>query len=177
MKWDDIKGVIGSAAPLVGSLLGGPVGGTVGQLVAHALGVEDTPEAIVEEIKQNPEALLKLKQFEYTHSEKLQELSLQEAGLYLKDRQNSREREQAIVKATGHVDYNLYLLAWLIVGGFFALTALLAFHSLPEDSSGVIFMLFGTLAGSFGAVIQYFFGSSKSSSEKTKLLTAQTPKG
>ena len=64
----------------------------------------------------------------------------------------------------------VYILASLIVAGFFGLLSLLLFQPLPPDSSGVIFMLFGALSAAFGAVVQFFFGSSKGSSDKTELL-------
>ena len=67
-------------------------------------------------------------------------------------------------------DIAIYILAGLIVIGFFALLTLLLFRTLPEDSSGVIFMLFGALSAAFGAVVQYFFGSSKGSADKTELI-------
>jgi len=41
---------------------------------------------------------------------------------------------------------------------------------IPEGSNQVVFLLFGALATGFGQVLQYFFGSSKSSAEKTQLL-------
>ena len=63
-----------------------------------------------------------------------------------------------------------YFLATVIVAGFFALLAILIFRQLPPDSSGVIFMLFGALSAAFGAVVQYFFGSSKGSADKTEML-------
>ena len=66
-----------------------------------------------------------------------------------------------------------YLLAVVIVAGFFTLLGLLIFRQLPEDSSGVIFMLFGALSAAFGAVVQYFFGSSKGSADKTELLSRE----
>ena len=44
------------------------------------------------------------------------------------------------------------------------------FRQLPQGSNDVVFMLFGALASGFGVVLQYFFGSSKSSSDKTKHL-------
>ena len=71
-------------------------------------------------------------------------------------------------------DIAMYVLAGLIVTGFFALLTLLLFRTLPEDSSGVIFMLFGALAAAFGAVVQYFFGSSKGSADKTELISKNT---
>lgn len=63
-----------------------------------------------------------------------------------------------------------YVLASIIVIGFFSLLALLLFQPLPPDTSGVIFMLFGALSAAFGAVVQYFFGSSVGSSDKTEIL-------
>ena len=62
--WDTIKDLIGTSAPVLGSLIGGPVGGTVGSLIAQVLGVEDTPQAIEQALKNNPDALLKLKELE-----------------------------------------------------------------------------------------------------------------
>ena len=45
MDWSSIKNTIASAAPMIGGLLG-PAGGLVGTMVASALGVEDTPDAV-----------------------------------------------------------------------------------------------------------------------------------
>ena len=70
----------------------------------------------------------------------------------------------------------LYILATIIVVGFFALIAALMIYPLPEDSSGVIMMLFGTLSAGFGLVLGYFFGSSKSSVDKTDIIASQKPK-
>jgi hypothetical protein len=64
-----------------------------------------------------------------------------------------------------------YVLASIIVIGFFSLLALLLFQPLPPDTSGVIFMLFGALSAAFGAVVQYFFGSSVGSADKTEILS------
>lgn len=79
--WDKIKSLIGGAAPLVGSLIGGPAGGTVGVLIADALGVENTPDAIEAELLHNPDALLKIKQMEIDERIRLRELSYQQAEM------------------------------------------------------------------------------------------------
>lgn len=63
-----------------------------------------------------------------------------------------------------------YVLATVIVIGFFSLLGLLLFQPLQPDSSGVIFMLFGSLAAAFGGVVQYFFGSSQGSADKSEML-------
>lgn len=60
MNWSDIKSAIGDAAPIVGTLLGGPLGGDVGGLVARALGVSATPDAVSAALKADPAAMAKI---------------------------------------------------------------------------------------------------------------------
>ncbi len=175
MEWKEVLSKITDAAPMIGSLFGAPgtLAGTVVKLVATTLGVEPTQDAIAAEIKNNPDALLKLKELEATHQIELQKLVLETERIRLADVADARAREKAIVEKTGHVDINLYVLAWVMVIGFFALVGILIFKPMPNDSTGVVLMLFGSLAAAFGAVIQYFFGSSAGSSAKTALMAQQ----
>lgn len=179
MDLKEIAGKIANAAPMLGSLLGAPgaAAGTVIKLIADALGVTPEPPAIDQALKNNPDALLKLKELEFNNKVELQKLLLTQEELNVRaeaqrlaDVSDARKREIETTKATGKTDVNLYALAWLIVGGFFILVGFLTQYTLPKDSNGVIFLLFGSLASGFGAVIQYFFGSSKSSADKTALL-------
>ena len=62
--WDKIKDVVGSVAPVAGSLLGGPAGGAVGSMLASALGVDNTPDAVANAIKTDPQAAIKIRQIE-----------------------------------------------------------------------------------------------------------------
>ena len=75
-------------------------------------------------------------------------------------------------------EINISIIAYLVIGGFFTLLGIMIFTPLPEGSSDAIFLLFGALASGFGAVVNYFFGSSKSSNDKTKLMSngSQTKK-
>ena len=63
-SWDGVKNLISSAAPMLGTALGGPAGAAVGGLITKALGVEESPEAIEAELRRDPAALLKLKGLE-----------------------------------------------------------------------------------------------------------------
>jgi hypothetical protein len=59
MDWKDLAGtLIKTGAPIIGGALGGPLGATVGgfagKLVADALGVAATPEAVHEAIQADP---------------------------------------------------------------------------------------------------------------------------
>ena len=161
-------------APLVGTVLGGSGGGMIGDLLAGAFGVDsDSPNAITaleQKILGNEEALTALKQFEMNHKLELEKIGLQETQAHLADVASARSREVEIVKATGSRDYFLYGLACLYTTGFFVCIVFLMFRTLPDDSTGVIFMLFGTLSTVTGMVAQYFFGSSMGSLKKTGLL-------
>lgn len=75
-NWDDVKGVVAKAAPLLGSALG-PAGGAVGTLIASALGTDDTPEAVASAIQADPEALVKLKALEREHQRELKQMVLE----------------------------------------------------------------------------------------------------
>jgi hypothetical protein len=79
MDWKDIAGAVGKAAPLVGTLIGGPAGGAIGALVSTALGVANTPDAVNEALKTNPDAAVKLAQIESDERVKLQGLLLDQA--------------------------------------------------------------------------------------------------
>ncbi len=179
MSWEDVGNFVKKGAPLLGSLIGGPAGGAVGSLVAGVFG-ENNPQELMEKLKADPEAITKLKELEMKHRERLEELSIEAARIQLQetqaifaDTQSARQRETAIVQTTGKRDVNLYILAWVVVGGFFLLTGLMMI--IPEleskSSNAMVNIMFGGLVSGFATVLGYFFGSSKGSAEKTQLLT------
>lgn len=170
MDWKTVsKQFIQAGLPILGTILGGPLGGVAGKaasaLVASKLGCEETelnPDMLANGLA-DPDTLIKLKELELSHGLELE-------SLIIEDRKSARQREIEITRITGTRDINLYIMAWILFAGFFMLLALLMFHTLPKDQSGVIYMLFGALSTGFGSVVAYFFGSSKSSKEKTDLL-------
>ena len=169
--WNSVKGIVGKIAPVLGNAIVPGAGGVAGSIVANVLGCDNDPMDIERAlVNATPEQINQLKEIEAKHKEKLVELALENDKLYVQDTQNARLREIEIVKATGKKDYNLYVLAWTVLVGFFLLCGFLMFRQLPQGSNDVVFMLFGALASGFGVVLQYFFGSSKSSSDKTKHL-------
>uniref|UniRef100_A0A6M3JWB8 Holin n=1 Tax=viral metagenome TaxID=1070528 RepID=A0A6M3JWB8_9ZZZZ len=191
MDWKEVGlQFVKKGLPLLGGLIGGPAGSLGAQaaisLVSSALGkgeAEITPETIIQTISANPESLVELRKLEMNHSERLQELLLEERKLELQDVASARSREVEIVKATGSKDTNLYVLAYAFVGGFFisiiVMMALVLTNKLPEAMPQyVVFLLgslFGTLTAGVSAIIQYFFGSSKGSADKTKMLGQKPP--
>jgi hypothetical protein len=174
MNWDKVKEKIGGAAPLIATLIGGPAAGGIVSMVASALGVEGKPESIMAELERNPEAMLKLKELQLTHKTRFEELALEDTKAHLADMQNARQREVEIRKSGGST-WPLYMLASIIVVGFFGLliTLITMEGAVTADKERYIFLMLGSLVTSFAGVIQYFFGSSKGSSDKTALLVSK----
>ena len=172
--WKSVKGIVGKVAPVLGNAIVPGAGGIAGTLISNVLGCDNDPMAIEKAlVNATPEQITKLKEIETKHEERLIELGIENDKLYVQDTQNARQREIEIVKATGKRDYNLYILAWTVIFGFFLLCGFLMYRPLPQGSSDVVYMLFGGLNIGFGTVLQYFFGSSKSSSDKTKLIVSK----
>ena len=61
MNWSDIGNIVGKAAPIVGTLLGGPAGAAVGALVASALNVSNDPDSVNSALAASPDALVRIK--------------------------------------------------------------------------------------------------------------------
>lgn len=64
MKWQDVADTLGRYAPTVGAAIAGPAGSAIGSLVAQALGVDDTPEAVAAALTTDPEAAIKLRKID-----------------------------------------------------------------------------------------------------------------
>jgi len=183
MDWKDVAAKISKVAPLLGSVLAPVTGGAsvavsgIISMVGSLFGLapdETTPDRINQIIEQDPQSLIKFKELEFRHKETLEGIILEKERLRYQDIAGARQREIAVVQATGKKDTNLYALAWTVIVGFFILTGLLMFCSITESQA--VLLLFGSLAAGFGMVLQYFFGSSKSSSDKTQIMAAQSIK-
>lgn len=162
MKWGDIKNLLGNAAPLLGTALGGPVGGVAGSLIAKALGVEESPEAVAAEIKRDPMALVKLRELESNERIKIQELALETLQTELKDTQDARKNHQhskmpAII---------CIALTFMVAGAAYLIFAL----EIPDGNKEIAYMLFGSLVTKWGDSIAYWVGTTRSSAQKTLML-------
>jgi len=170
------------SALLTASGVGAPVGLAVTALAslgkAFGLGSNATPDEIHQAISSDPESALKLALADQDFQLKMRDQDLKELQARLADVQSARDRQIDHEKVTGKSDINLYALAWLFVAGFFitiiAMVGLILTKSMPESMPKEIVFLLGSLfqclTMGVGVVLQYFFGSSKGSNEKTGLL-------
>lgn len=183
MDWKDVGKAVKRFAPMLGTVIGGPIGGVAGgavSLLCSAFGIEEEdaqdPAKVMAKIQMDPQWQVKLAEIESNNEIELQRLALQSDQAYLADRQSARTADVEKTKATGNRDTNLYVLAWVVVVGFFGLIGVLVFKQIPDSNEVAkvaLPMLFGALIAGFKDVLGYFFGSSKSSSDKTKLLVAK----
>jgi Holin of 3TMs, for gene-transfer release len=77
MDWKDLQGVVSKAAPLLGTLLGGPAGGAVGAIISSVLGVENKPDEVHKALSADPSLLLKLREAEIQQQTQLQQMTVE----------------------------------------------------------------------------------------------------
>ncbi len=178
--WGTIKSIVGKVAPILGNAILPGVGGAAGTLLAGVLGCDpDKPEEVLAKVQNmTPEEAVKVIELQNRHEERFVELAVEQDRLYLADRQSARQREVDMAKTTGKADKNMYVLAWVVIGGFFGtilgVIALKLFApAISLNDEPLLSLLLGALSTDAGMVVGYFFGSSKGSAEKTALLTEQ----
>ena len=163
----NFKKVIGSVAPFLGALVGGPFGAAAGKLIGSALlGDEDATQQQLEEAigMASPEQLVKLKEIDAETKVKYAEIGLDERRIAAMDRDSARDRE---VRTN---DKTPSRLAWLVTLGFFGLLGALLFINIPKDAIQIINIMVGVLGTAWVGIITYYFGSSSASDKKDILL-------
>lgn len=65
----------------------------------------------------------------------------------------------------------MYVLGSLITLAFFCLLGLLIFNGVPEQNQELLNIAIGSLLAAFATVVGYFYGSSKSSADKTDIMS------
>lgn len=69
-----------------------------------------------------------------------------------------------------------YILAALISIGFFAVLLFLVKFAIPDSNKDLLYIVIGALIGAFGTIVNYEWGSSRSSSEKTEIMKDKAEK-
>lgn len=190
MDWSSLTPLIAGAAPTIGSLLGGfipfPGGAILGQvagkMVAQALGVPPTPEAVKEAIETRDPAevqtqLSKAEVLMRTEVEKLR-IELEQFKAQTEDTQDARGTTVKLAEAGSPIAWGAPVVSVLVVTGFFSCVMMLFIIKidLPPNVAQLLNVLFGVLIPSFGQVINYYLGSSAGSKDKTNTIAAMAVK-
>ncbi len=97
------------------------------------------------------------------HVQEMERLFNEQFKNEVEDRASARTRETEFVKATGHIDYLMWVLA---VSGMAVFTYMVWFvlnEVVPEKNEKLIYHLFGIIEGVVLSIFGYFFGSSAGS--------------
>jgi len=152
-------------APTVATVLGGPLAGLAVEAIGTALGLSDATKEKVEDILKGPmsgDQLAAIKQAEMALVAKMKELDIKLEEVHSGDRRSAREM-QAQVKS--HIPG---LLAILITVGFFGiLLGMLSGSLKASGNSEALLIMLGALGAAWGSVVNFYYGSSKGSEDKT----------
>ena len=163
----DLKQIISSVAPVLGTLLGGPVGGGVMMALSRALlGKEDGTEADIQKAlaTASPDTMVKLKQIEADYKIVVEKSLLESQRIHAGDRDSARKREIATR------DWMPGILATTLTIGIFGVLLSLMFYPVQSEMISVITLMLGALNTVWIGAMTYYFGSSTGSKIKTKLM-------
>ena len=68
-------------------------------------------------------------------------------------------------------EWYMYALGALIVAGFFAILWVMFGKEMPASNKDIGLMVIGALVAKFSDVVNYFYGSSKGSADKTEAMS------
>lgn len=157
-------------APTLANALGGPLAGAAVEAVSKAVlgeGVSDAQALEVAIMEKSPETIAALREAELEFKRAVLSVEVEQQRLANDDRANARAREIAVRDATPT------LLGLSVIAGFFFVLAVMLWRELPERAETEFSIMLGALATMTAAVVNYFFGSSAGSREKTKIMAGK----
>lgn len=182
MNWSDIGNIVGRAAPMVGTLLGGPAGAAVGSLVASALGVNNDPDAVNSALANDPEALVKIQELQLNAKVQLQQLAVSlettriqaDGAQYAAEAADRDSARQLAAKQPN--DLVRPLLTMVMLGGsLFTVVAVLLGWALDAIKDVNAALTVGMVIGSWltmtKEVMGFWFGMTKESQKQNAIVT------
>ena len=172
MDWSALVPLVAGAAPTIGSLLGGLIpfpGGAIlgevaGKVLAEALGVAPTPDAINTAITTGDPTVV---QAQLTEAETKMNAEVEKHKADLADVADARSTNLELAKAGSKISYAPAIVSAIVLFGF----AILSFIAMKPEITGVrtdvTLFLLGAWSGYAGAVVTYWLGSSAGSTDKS----------
>lgn len=167
--------VISTVAPWIGTALGGPLGGMAVEAAASALGVSDkTADAVKQALAGvTPDQMLALKKADQDFALQMQALGFKQVtdleAIAAGDRKDARDMQRATRSIMPAV------LSCVVTVGFLGLLTGMMLGVLHVSDSQALLLMLGALGAAFGAVIQFWFGTTHDSGRKTDMLAKSPP--
>jgi len=167
----DWKAMLSSVAPMIGTAIGGPFGAVAAQAGLKMLGI--TPDAGNEEqqlqqalASATPADLLKLKQADQQFAKEMKALDVDVMRIDQADRGSARTMAKTNGIWPQVVLSTIYTIAYGVVLYCFMTGKL----NVPEDQKILFGSLIGILTGAQVQILNFWFGSSSGSKQKTAAL-------
>jgi len=155
--------------------LGGPLGALAGNALTSALNLKSGGQVtdVIAALTTTPltaDQMAAIKRADNDFAAQMHALDIKSVEDIEKmaddDRASARARE---IETKDPTPRNL---AYLITVGFFAILTLKMFHVVSSDiaTQTVVNVMLGSLGTAWIAIVQYYFGSSKGSDDKTKII-------
>ena len=158
-------------APLLGTALGGPLGGAAASFIADKLGIENkTIEAVSDVLnsgKMSPDQIAQIKLAEVDFKKFMADHDIKLEQIAVDDRKSARDMFSSTQSLTPSI------LTWIIVTITLAAEGALLFNQVPPGADPIIIgRVLGTMDSALVLVLGFWFGSN-SGSARTKELLAQ----
>lgn len=162
MDWKDL---VGSVAPVLGGSLGGPFGAMAGKWLAGKLGVEE--EQLEEAVATaDPDTMFKIRQLDNDFKIEMKRIGLEEKQLHAADRQSARK----MAMDTTLLPQIIISTIFIIIFGMIMREVFSADASFSDTQKNIIMYMLGILSAGIIQIMNFWFGSSSGSKEKTAKL-------
>jgi len=160
-----------SIAPTIATVLGGPLAGMAVQAIGSAMGMSDATGDRIKDMltagNLNGEQVAAIKKAELELAAKLAELKIKPEEIAAQDRASARQMQATVRSRIPGT------LAVLVTLGFFGILIGMMAGELKTANSEALLIMLGALAAAWGAVVNFYFGSSAGSTAKNDLLAAK----
>lgn len=175
------KEIVGQVAPVLGTALGGPFAGTAVKFLTDAF-LDDDEQAELADPNKNitaeqllsqhltsagPETLVLLKELDLEFEVQMAEIGLQKEQLRAKDREDARSL------AENTTLWPQIILAAVFILGYFSMLGYLLYSAVEgglEQLPQSVLILLGVMTGAIPQILNFFYGTTKGSSDKNKLV-------
>jgi hypothetical protein len=153
MNWEDVGSKIADMAPMLGTVLGGPVGSGFGSIVANVFGTEDSPDAVMKALQTDPNAAIKLQQIQSEERIALQRV-ISETSIQTITQVNSTMRAESVSEHWPQWSWRPFwgfvsALAFLVVCSFVCYLAYQAIFEGKPEAMAMVPQLIGAFATLF----------------------------
>lgn len=160
-------------APMIGTALGGPLGGAAAAFIADKLGLETkTVEAVTEVLnsgKMTPDQIAQIKLAEIDFQKFLKQNAIDLEKVHAEDRGSARAMLAAVRSKVPA------WLSFIVTLGYFGILGGMMTNTLEIKDSQALLLMLGSLSTAWGMVMAFWFGTTAGSAQKNELLANSMP--